>query len=146
MEIGIRDSVLTVVSPLKGTPAFNAGIKAKDRVLKIDGKSTKGISISNAVKLIRGPKGTKVILTVFREDEGELDISVTRGVIEIPTIKTKKLETGEFVIELLHFSANADKLFREALGKFVKSGSYKLIIDLRGNPGGYLESAVNIAS
>jgi len=146
MEIGIRDSVLTVVSPLKGTPAFKSGMKAKDRILKIDGKDTKGISVGNAVKKIRGPKGTDVLFEVLREGEGILEIAVTRDVIEIPTIKTKTLPTGEFVIELLHFSANSSELFRQALSEFTKSGKSKLIIDLRGNPGGYLGAAVNMAS
>ena len=146
MEIGIRDSVLTVVSPLKGTPAFKAGMKAKDRIVKIDGKDTKGISVGNAVKKIRGPKGTDVVFEVFREGEGLLEIAVTRDVIEIPTIKTRELPTGEFVIELLHFSANSSELFRQALSEFTKSGKSKLIVDLRGNPGGYLGAAVNMAS
>jgi carboxyl-terminal processing protease len=146
MEIGIRDGVLTVVSPLRGTPAYDAGIKAQDRILKIDGKSTKGLSVTNAVKKIRGPKGTPVVFEILREGEGILEIEVIRGVIEIPTIETRQLSTGEFVIELLHFSANSSELFRNALMEFQNSGSNKLILDLRGNPGGYLGAAVNMAS
>ena len=146
MEIGIRDSLLTVVSPLKGTPAFKAGIKAKDRIMEIDGVSTKGMSTTDAVKRIRGPKDSIVKLKVLREGEGLLDINIKRDVIEIPTIKTRQLPTGEFVIELLHFSANAAELFRQALIEFQNSGSDKLILDLRGNPGGYLGAAVNMAS
>ncbi len=147
MEIGLRDGLLTVVSPLKGTPAFKAGLKAKDRILKIDGVDTKGIGVGDAVKKIRGPKGTVVKFEVYREGEsGVLNIEVIRGVIEIPTIETKLLPTGEFVIELMHFSANSAELFRQALIEFEKAGSNKLIIDLRGNPGGYLGASVNMAS
>ncbi len=146
MEIGMRDSMLTVISPLKDTPAFKAGIKAKDRILKIDDVDTKSMTVTDAVKRIRGPKGTKVALEIFREGEGTLTIEVKRDVIEIPTIKTRILPTGEFVIELLHFSANSPELFRQALAEFVKTKKDKLIIDLRGNPGGYLGAAVNMAS
>ncbi len=147
MEIGVRDGLLTVVSPLKGTPAFKAGLKAKDRILKIDGIETKGIGVRNAVKKIRGPKGTIVKFEVLREGEsGTIDIEVTRDVIEIPTIETKILPTGEFVIELMHFSANSAELFRQALIEFSRTSSNKLIIDLRGNPGGYLGASVNMAS
>ncbi len=146
MMIGIRDGILTVISPLKDTPAFKAGIKAKDRILKIDGKSTKGMSVDDAVKKIRGPKGTKIKFEILREGVGTLDIEVERGVIEIPTIRTKILPTGEFVIELLQFSANAPKLFAKAIKEFTEYGGNKLIIDLRGNPGGYLGASVDIAS
>ncbi len=146
MEIGIRDGLLTVVSPLKGTPAFDSGLQAKDRIIKIDNTDTKGINIRNAVKKIRGPEGTVVKFEILREGTGVLDIEVTRGVINIPTIKTKKLATGEFVIELFHFSATSSELFRKALIEFQNSGSNKLIIDLRGNPGGYLGASVNMAS
>ncbi len=147
MEIGLRDGLLTVVSPLKGTPAFTAGIKAKDRILKIDGVSTKNININTAVKKIRGPKDSIVEFEILREGEPELlNIKVKRGVIEIPTIETKTLPTGEFVIELMHFSANSADLFRKAILEFKNSGKHKLILDLRGNPGGYLGSAVDIAS
>ncbi len=147
MEIGLRDGLLTVVSPLKGTPAFRAGLKAKDRIMKIDGKETKGMSVTNAVKKIRGPKGTDVEFGVLREDAaGLLEITVTRDVIDIPTIETRTLPTGEFVIELLHFSANSSELFRQALVKFQKANTDRLIIDLRGNPGGYLGAATSMAS
>lgn len=148
MEIGIRDGVLTVVSPLKGTPASNAGIKAQDRILTINGVSTDGMSSDKAVKRIRGPKGTEVVFEIYREEVNEkLEIKVIRDVINIPTIETKRLPTGEFVIELMQFSANAPDLFRGALQEFIDSGNTnKLIIDLRGNPGGYLDAAVDMAS
>lgn len=154
MEIGIRDNILIVVAPLKDTPAEKAGMQPKDKILEIDGKSTKNMDTSSAVKLIRGEKGTEVILLVEREGEKEnLEISIIRDVIDIPTIETevkkdvKNVKDGVFIIRLYSFTAVSPNLFREALRKFVENGTTnKLVIDLRGNPGGYLESATDIAS
>lgn len=147
MEIDIRDEVLTIVSPIKGTPAFKAGLKAGDLVLKIDGVSTQGVAVSDAVKKIRGPKGTQVTLSILREEwSAPRDIKVTRDVINIPAVTTEQKEGGVFVISVLTFTANAPDLFRSALREFVESGSTKLILDLRGNPGGYLDGAVDMAS
>jgi carboxyl-terminal processing protease len=147
MEIAIRDNVLTVVSPLKGTPSDRAGIEAGDRITEIDSTSTRGMGIDEAVRRIRGPRGTDVVFSIMREGAGEpLEISVTRDVINIPTIETFMRPDGIFVIELMNFSAVSTSLFRDALREFVVSGSNKLILDLRGNPGGYLGAAVDMAS
>ena len=146
MEIGMRDSLLTVIAPLPETPAEKAGILAGDAIIRIDGKSTESISIDEAVKLIRGEKGTEVVLTVFRDGEEELlEISVTRDRIDIPTLTTE-VKNGVFVIKLFNFSALSEMKMQEALRTFVQSGSRKLVLDLRGNPGGFLQSAVNISS
>jgi len=147
MEITIKNGVLTVVSPLKGAPAEKAGIKAGDIITKIDGKSTENLSLDKAVKLIRGPKGTEVELEILREGESDfIKIKVKRDKIKIPVIETKKLDNGIFVIELMSFTENSPQLFKNALVEFINSKSDKLILDLRGNPGGYLEAAVDIAS
>ncbi len=152
MEIGIRDNILTVISPLKGTPAEKAGIRAGDKIYKIDSTFTSKLSADEAVKLIRGVEGTKVALTIIRADIKEpLIISVTRGTIEVPNIETEKRADGIFIIRLFSFSENSPTLFRNALRDFVawsneKQGNDKLILDLRGNPGGYLEAAVSMAS
>jgi len=147
MEIAIRDRILTVVSPLKGTPASRAGLKSGDRISAIDGKSTEGMGVGGAVKLIRGEKGTDVVFTILRDGESEeLEISVTRDTIEIPTIETNRRADGIFVIELLNFSAKSSDLFRLALKEFAATKYNKLVIDLRGNPGGFLEAAVDMAS
>ncbi|MEK7581860.1 MAG: S41 family peptidase [Patescibacteria group bacterium] len=147
MEIGIRDRVITVISPLKGTPAFNAGIKAGDKILKIDGAPTMEMTVEKAVSLIRGTKGTTVAITIFREGEKEpLEFKIVRDIINIPTIDTEKRPDGIFVIKLYSFSANSPQLFRNALEVFVNSQGDKLILDLRNNPGGYLEAAVDMAS
>ncbi|OGG80468.1 hypothetical protein A3A39_04180 [Candidatus Kaiserbacteria bacterium RIFCSPLOWO2_01_FULL_54_13] len=147
MEIAVRDQVLTVVSPLKGTPAERAGIKSGDRILKIDGVETRGMDISTAVSRIRGPKGTQVALFVLREGWSEpREIKVTRDVINVPAIITTERPDGVFVVELRSFTANSPELFRRGLREFVESENRRLVLDVRGNPGGYLEAAVDMAS
>lgn len=147
MEIVIKDDILTVVAPLKDTPAYRADIKPGDKILKINDTSTIDLSAEEGVKLIRGPKGTEVTLTILREGwEKAKEIKVTRDIINIPTIDTELRSDGIFVIELYSFSANSAKLFRNAIKDFANSGSDKLILDLRGNPGGYLDAAVDISS
>lgn len=147
MEIAVKNNVLTVVAPLKGTPAFRAGIKSGDKILKIDGKDTTDMSAEQASQLIRGKAGTAVKLTILSKDqEKPREISIIRETIQIPTLDTETKQNGIFIIKLYNFSANSSNLFRNALRDFVYSGDSKLILDLRGNPGGYLESAVDMAS
>lgn len=159
MEIGVRNDVLTVIAPLKDTPAERAGMRPGDIILKIGDTLTTNISADEAVNLIRGPEGTDIALTVLHDGDDEpIDITITRAVISIPTIDTeiRSATTGEivatagsndvFVIHLYNFSAQSANLFREALRSFIESGTHKLVLDLRGNPGGYLESAVDMAS
>lgn len=147
MEIDVKDGILTVVTPLKGTPAEKAGLKTDDKILKIDGVDTKGLDVSAAVKQIRGPRGTQVSLSVLRSGWTEpREIKVTRDVINVPIVTTEKRSDGIFVITFAEFTANSPELFRSALREFVQSGSTKLILDMRGNPGGYLDAAVDAAS
>ncbi|TSC58124.1 MAG: Carboxy-terminal-processing protease [Parcubacteria group bacterium Greene0416_79] len=163
MEIGIKDNMLTVIAPLKNTPAERAGIQPGDKILKIGEAVSSAMKVEQAVKLIRGPRGTPVLLTISREGEAEpFEVKIVRDVIDIPTISTEvKYSTGTttkqatadgaaqggvFVIQLYNFSASSPRLFRDALRTFVESGSDTLIIDLRGNPGGFLEAAVELAS
>lgn len=146
MEIGVDDGILTVIAPLKGTPAERAGIMTGDKILAIDGMSTEGLSTDEAVKKIRGKKGTEVTFTMYRDDES-LEIKVVRDTIETPVQDASyDKETGVFTISIYSFSANSGALFTRALNEFRASGTKKLIIDLRGDPGGYLEAAVSIAS
>ncbi len=145
MEIGIRDGLLTVVAPLKDTPAYRAGITSGDLILKIDRKDTTGLSVEKAVALIRGPKGSTVTLSLQREDTEPFDVSVVRDTIALPTIETE-VRDGIFVISIYNFNAIAPEQFRSAVAEFAQTGSNAMIIDLRGNPGGYLEVAVDIAS
>lgn len=146
MEIDIRDGVLTVVSPIKNSPAYKAGIKAGDKILKVDDKITEKMTTEEAVKLIRGKKGTTVRLTLYREGiKDSFEISVVRDFINLPTVDTE-IKDGVFIIRLYSFSQISPGLFRDAVREFYMSGKNKLIIDLRGNPGGYLEAANNMAS
>ncbi len=147
MEIAVKEEVLTVVAPLKGTPAERAGIRSGDKILKIDNMDTHGMDVSAAIKKIRGPKGTQVALYVFREGwASPREIKVTRDVINVPIVTTKRLPGGVFVISVATFTSNAPDLFRGALREFIESGDRKLVLDLRGNPGGYLDAAVDMAS
>ncbi len=146
-EIGIKDKVLTVVAPLKGSPAMAAGIKSGDKILKIDKIETNDMTVDKAINLIRGTKGTVVTLTILRAGERTTrEIKITRDNIQIPTIDSELRKDNIFVIKFYSFSQNSAELFRQALNEFIKSGSHKLILDLRGNPGGYLNSAVDIGS
>lgn len=145
MEIGIKDKVLTVIAPLKNTPAEHAGLRPGDQILKIGKTYTAGMTVEEAVAHIRGPKGTTVVLTIKRNGGAE-EVSVVRDRIEIPTIDTKLRDDGVFVISLYNFSANSPDFFRGALREFILSGSDKLVLDLRNNPGGYLEAATDMAS
>jgi len=147
MEIVAQDGAITVISPLKDSPAQRAGMIAGDRIVKINDKVTSGFSTEDAVNNIRGPRGTDVSLTVYREGvEEPFEVNITRDVIDIPTINTKVLADGTFVIELYSFSSNSPNLFRQALREFIITGGDKLVLDLRGNPGGYLEAAIDMAS
>ena len=147
VEVGIKDKILTVIAPLKDSPGYKAGLKAGDKILKIDQTLTSDITIENAVRLIHGEKGTTVTLTIFRDGEKESrEIKIVRDIINVPTVDTKLMPNGVFVITLNSFSANSAELFRNALQKFADAKTDKLVLDLRGNPGGYLDSAVSMAS
>ena len=146
MEVGMKEGILTVISPLKGTPADRAGIKAGDKIVSIDAISTQNMSVDEAIGKIRGKGGTIVTFLIVRDGvDDPLTIKVTRATIDIPTIETETKD-GVFIIRLYSFTSNSPQLFRNALRSFVISGSNKLILDLRGNPGGYLEAAVDMAS
>lgn len=146
-EVGKRNKILTVISPLKGTPAYKAGLKAGDKILKIDKKDTSDLTIEEAVKLMRGEKGTTVSLTIYHDgDKIPKEIKIVRDIIEVPTLDTEMRSDGIFVIKLYSFTENSASLFRDAVKKFSEAKTDKLVLDLRGNPGGYLDSAVDMAS
>lgn len=146
MEVGLRDGLITIIAPLPDTPAERAGIVSGDIIVKIDDKNTDEMGVDEAVRLIRGEVGTEVALTIYREGETEfLEIKITRDNITIPTIETKT-EGDVFIISLFNFNALSESKMQEALREYVKSGKRQLVLDLRGNPGGYLQSAVAIAS
>ena len=145
-EIGIRNDQLVVISPLKNTPAERAGLKAGDKILKIDDKNAINLSVDEAVKLIRGPKQTKVILTILRNNrEKAQEIPIIRDIIQIPTLDWEMKDENISYLRLYNFYENAPFLFYQSAIKTALSNPKGLIIDLRNNPGGYLEVAVNLA-
>lgn len=146
IEIGIRKDILTVISPIKDTPAFKAGLLAGDKILKIDDKSTEGMKLDEAVKLIRGSKGTQVRLTVTRDGLKEAkEYTITRDNIKIPAVDWKIVDGNVAYVEIFTFNKNVDSEFKKAAEEIAKSPARKIILDLRNNPGGLLDSAVNIA-
>ena len=146
IEIGKRDGVLTVIAPLKDTPAYRVGIKAGDKILKIDDKPTDNLSIEEAVNLIRGKKGTKVILNIHNTTNR--DVELVRDTIKVPTIEWQLVEKdGKKIayLQIFSFNQTVDSEFRKASEEILKSPAEGIVLDLRNNPGGLLDSAINLA-
>ena len=146
IEISLVEGRLTVVSPIEDTPAFREGLKSGDHILEIDGHSTQDITIMDAVKLIRGPRGTTVDLTIMSKDEtAPRTVTITRDVIPMHTVKLFELEPGVLLIRLTSFKETTMDDLRAALDRFVPGQRVGLILDLRNNPGGLLNQAVAVA-
>jgi len=146
IEIGIKEEQLQVIAPLEGTPAQKAGLRTKDKILEIDGKSTTDLTVEKAATLIRGPKGTKVSLTILRDGWKEpQNFTIIRDVIKIPSLKFEIKEENIAYIKIFQFSENIDWDFQEVALKILNSPIKKIVLDLRNNPGGYLERAQDIA-
>ena len=148
IEITIKDDVLTVVSPIDDTPAFREGIKAGDRILLIEGKTTKDMTLMDAIKVLRGPKGTQVNISVGREGEDKLlDFNITRDVIPIESVKHDRFVDNISYVRIRHFQENTTEDLEAALREFEASpgGIRGLILDLRNNPGGLLPQSINVA-
>lgn len=146
MEIGIRKEQLQVIAPLEDTPAQKAGLRAGDKIIKINDKPTVDMTIEEAVNLIRGPKGTEVVLTILREGwENTQEFKITRAVIEVPSLKWEVKQDNIAYVKLYHFTEKAYFDFGRAATEILASPARKIILDLRNNPGGYLEVAQDIA-
>ncbi|MFO8091430.1 MAG: S41 family peptidase [Desulfatiglandaceae bacterium] len=147
IEITIRDQILTVVSPVEGTPAYGAGIKAGDRIIKIEGKSTQNMTLMEAVKMIRGPKGTDIELTIRREDvEKPIDFEITRDVIPLISVRHQLLAPDLGYIRISSFQNNTSNDVAAALEDLEQGGTLQgLIVDLRNNPGGLLTQAMDVS-
>jgi carboxyl-terminal processing protease len=149
IEIAIKDRILTVIAPIEDTPAYRAGIQAGDKILKINEESTKGLSLMECVKRLRGPQGTKVTITIIREGFTQMqDITILRDIIKIQSVKYKTLEEGYGQLRISQFQAKTyedAKKALEALQKENPGGLGGLILDLRNNPGGLLDQAVKVA-
>jgi carboxyl-terminal processing protease len=149
IEITIKDSVLTVVSPIEGTPAYKAGILAGDQIIKIDGESTKNFTLMDSVKRLRGPKGTKVTISILREGFTKpKDFTLVREVIPVRSVRHELLEKNYGYIRVSQFQEKTDDEFEKAMKALQEesNGTLRgLILDLRNNPGGLLDQAVKIS-
>jgi carboxyl-terminal processing protease len=146
MEIGKRDDVITVIAPIKDSPAMRAGIMSGDVVVKVDDASSDGWSVEEAVSRIRGKKGTTVHLTLARQGVAEyLELDIVRDTIKVPAVDWRMLDNKVAYLQIYSFNANVDTEFIRAAQELTAAGATRLIIDVRNNPGGLLDSAVNIS-
>jgi carboxyl-terminal processing protease len=146
--IAIKDHILTVIAPIEGTPAYKTGIKSGDRIIKIEEESTKNMSLYDAVKRLRGPSGSDVMITVMREGEKELlEFTITRAIIEIQSVKDARLTDDKIgYVRLAEFQEKTASILRDEVVKLKNQGMKGLVLDLRNNPGGLLTSAINVSA
>lgn len=146
-EVGMRNDVVTIIAPLSGMPAEKAGLKASDKVYAIDGQSALGLTVDEAVKKIRGPKDTIVTLTIIRDKETNTrDIKIQRGIIIVKSVTVTNRTDGISVIKVSNFNDDTKDLFKAAIKEVIAKKPKGIILDLRNNPGGYLDTAVYMAS
>lgn len=149
IEITIKDGVLTVISPIEDTPAFRAGIKSGDQIIKIEDKFTKDMSVTEAVKRMRGPKGSTVTITIFREGfEKPKDFPLVRDIIQVKSVKSKTLDDGYGYVRIAQFQEKTDDDLVKALKTLTSENGGNLrglVLDLRNDPGGLLDQAVKVA-
>ena len=148
--ISMKDDQLIIISPIEDTPAYKAGVKAGDKIVEIDGKSTEGMGVDEAVDILRGEKGTEVILGIKRENVEEiLEISIIRDIIEVKAVKKEVMGKNNNLgyVRITTFNVNTKPELEEVLNEFKKdSDIHGIILDLRNNPGGLLDSAIEVAS
>lgn len=150
LQLGVKNKQITAISPIKGTPADKAGLRPGDLILAVDKKPTADLSIDEVVDLIRGPKGTKVVLTISRKNDGATkDIEITRDLIKVPSMAWEKKEISGGIriahITLYQFSDTAYQDFKNAAFDILNTGVSGIILDLRNNPGGLVDQSADIA-
>jgi carboxyl-terminal processing protease len=149
IEVTMENGFIKVVSPIDDTPAQKAGIKTGDLIIKLDDKPVKGMSLTDAVKMMRGEPGSKIILTVVREgEEAPLKLTLTRDVIKVKSVKSRMLEKGYGYVRISSFQSGTGDALKEALAALKKENGTPLkglVLDLRNNPGGVLNAAVEVS-
>jgi carboxyl-terminal processing protease len=146
-EIGLKGDVITIIAPLPDMPAEKAGLKSGDKVIKINGESTTNMSVEEAVSKIKGPKGTQVTLSIFRDGfDNFKEFKIIRSTIIVKSVRTRLNDDNMLVVQVTNFNDDTDTLFNEAVSQAVKDNPKGIILDLRNNPGGYLDTAIEMAS
>ncbi|WP_136808370.1 S41 family peptidase [Desulfosediminicola flagellatus] len=147
IEITIKDNILTIISPIEGTPADKAGLKAKDIIVEIGGEKTKEMGAVEAVKRLRGPQGSTITISVYREGWSDLkEMTLTRDIIPLQSVKAFFIAPGFAYTRITNFQSHSTQDYREAIGRLSEKDKIKgLILDLRNNPGGLLNQAVSVA-
>ncbi|MFC3609390.1 S41 family peptidase [Stutzerimonas tarimensis] len=149
IEVGLEDGFLQVISPIDDTPASRAGVEAGDLIIRIDGQSTKGLSLTEAVEKLRGKPGSRVTLTLTRDSGQPFDLRLERAVVKVRSVRSQMLEPGYGYLRLTQFQMNTGEEVSRALGRLRQENGDKrltgLVLDLRNNPGGVLQAAVEVA-
>ena len=147
VEIGMKNDVLTVISPLDASPGEKAGLRAGDKILKIGDKLTSDMTVDEAVSLIRGPKGTEISLMIMHDKStSPIEVKITRDQINVKSVKLEVRSDGIAVVKISKFGDDTTLLFNQAANQIVSQNAKAVILDLRNNPGGYLEAAIDISS
>ncbi|WP_417067864.1 S41 family peptidase [Niveibacterium terrae] len=146
IEVGIEDGFIKVISPIEDTPAFRAGIRPGDLIIKLDDTVVKGLSLNDAVKKMRGKPKTKIRLTIARKGENKtMELTLTREIIQVQSVKAKMIEPGVGYLRIAQFQENTASALTHELGKLEKQGMKAIILDLRNDPGGLLHAAVGVS-
>lgn len=146
-EIGIKNKTLTIIAPLSGSPAEKSGLRSHDKILAIDKEPSDGLSLDEAVSRIRGPKGTTVVLTIKRDEKADpFDVTVTRDTIQVKSVSWKLKDNNIAYIELTNFNQDTTGLFKQISREVVAANPRGIILDLRNNSGGFLQTAIDVSS